>query len=79
LIILPATYSRSIKNPTGLLKTFSIFIGNFKSQSIYNCAVALYMFPSIFNALFCIFPPVRRALQSSNSRIVRFFLWWMQV
>ena len=79
LIILPVTYSSSIQNPTGLVKFFSNWIGNFQSQSIYNFAVALYMLPNIFSALFFIFLPIRRALERSNSRIVRFLLWWTQV
>ncbi|KAM0909445.1 hypothetical protein ACQ4PT_014810 [Festuca glaucescens] len=77
LIILPVTYSSSIQNPTGLVKFFSNWI-NFQSQSIYNFAVALYMLPNIFSALFFIFLPIRRALERSNSRIVRFLLWWTQ-
>ncbi|CAM0881256.1 unnamed protein product [Alopecurus aequalis] len=78
LIVLPATYASSIQNPTGLVKFFSNWIGNFQSQSIYNFAVALYMLPNIFSALFFIFLPIRRALERSNSRIVRFLLWWTQ-
>jgi callose synthase len=78
LIILPVTYASSIQNPTGLIKFFSNWIGKFQSQSIYNFAVALYMLPNIFSALFFIFLPIRRALERSNSRIVRFLLWWTQ-
>uniref|UniRef100_J3L0R0 1,3-beta-glucan synthase n=1 Tax=Oryza brachyantha TaxID=4533 RepID=J3L0R0_ORYBR len=78
LIILPITYISSIQNPTGLIKFFSSWIGNLQSESIYNFAVALYMLPNIFSALFFIFLPFRRALERSNSRIIRFFLWWTQ-
>ncbi|PNT72150.1 hypothetical protein BRADI_2g40441v3 [Brachypodium distachyon] len=78
LIILPSTYSSSIQNPTGLVKFFSNWIGNLQSQSIYNFAVAIYMLPNIFSALFFIFLPIRRALERSNSRFVRFLLWWTQ-
>uniref|UniRef100_M8C0S0 1,3-beta-glucan synthase n=1 Tax=Aegilops tauschii TaxID=37682 RepID=M8C0S0_AEGTA len=79
LIILPVTYTSSIQNPTGLIKFFSNWIGNFQSQSIYNVAVALYMLPNIFSALFFIFLPIRRKLERSNAHIVRFLLWWTQV
>uniref|UniRef100_A0A453DH27 Callose synthase 7 n=1 Tax=Aegilops tauschii subsp. strangulata TaxID=200361 RepID=A0A453DH27_AEGTS len=78
LIILPVTYTSSIQNPTGLIKFFSNWIGNFQSQSIYNVAVALYMLPNIFSALFFIFLPIRRKLERSNAHIVRFLLWWTQ-
>uniref|UniRef100_A0A0D9V1R5 1,3-beta-glucan synthase n=1 Tax=Leersia perrieri TaxID=77586 RepID=A0A0D9V1R5_9ORYZ len=78
LIILPTTYISSIQNPTGLIKFFSNWIGNLQNESIYNYAVALYMLPNIFSALFFIFLPFRRALERSNSRIIRFFLWWTQ-
>uniref|UniRef100_A0A0E0MXI9 1,3-beta-glucan synthase n=1 Tax=Oryza rufipogon TaxID=4529 RepID=A0A0E0MXI9_ORYRU len=78
LIILPTTYMSSIQNSTGLIKFFSSWIGNLQSESIYNFAVALYMLPNIFSALFFIFLPFRRVLERSNSRIIRFFLWWTQ-
>ncbi|KAL6615212.1 hypothetical protein ACP70R_037482 [Stipagrostis hirtigluma subsp. patula] len=70
--------SSSIQNPTGLVKFFSNWIGNVQNESIYNFAVALYMLLNILSALFFIFLPIRRALERSNSRIVRFFLWWTQ-
>jgi callose synthase len=79
LIILPITYSSSIQNPTGLVKFFSSWIRNVQSESIYNFAVALYMLPNILSALFFIFLPIRGILERSNSRIIRFFLWWTQV
>ncbi|OEL25066.1 Callose synthase 7 [Dichanthelium oligosanthes] len=78
LIILPITYSSSIQNPTGLVKFFSSWIRNLQSESIYNVAVALYMLPNIFSALFFIFLPIRGILERSNSRIIRFLLWWTQ-
>ncbi|PWZ30891.1 hypothetical protein Zm00014a_004348 [Zea mays] len=78
LIILPTTYSSSIQNPTGLVKFLSNWIQNLQNESIYNYAVALYMLPNIFSALFFMFLPIRRALERSNSRIIRFLLWWTQ-
>ncbi|KAK3164457.1 hypothetical protein QOZ80_1AG0018870 [Eleusine coracana subsp. coracana] len=78
LIILPATYASSIQNPTGLVKFFSNWIGNLQNESVYNFAIAIYMLPNIFSALFFIFLPIRRALERSNSRIIRFLLWWNQ-
>ncbi|CAL4956327.1 unnamed protein product [Urochloa decumbens] len=78
LIILPITYASSIQNPTGLVKFFSSWIGNVQSESIYNFAVALYMLPNILSALFFIFLPIRGVLERSNSRIIRFLLWWTQ-
>jgi len=78
LIILPTTYSSSIENPTGLVKFVSNWI-NLQNETIYNYAVALYMLPNIFSALFFMFLPIRRALERSNARIIRFLLWWTQV
>ncbi|XP_066311942.1 callose synthase 7-like isoform X2 [Miscanthus floridulus] len=77
LIILPTTYSSSIQNPTGLVKFVSNWI-NLQNETIYNYAVALYMLPNIFSALFFMFLPIRRALERSNARIIRFLLWWTQ-
>ena len=79
LIILPTTYLSSIQNPTGLVKFFSSWIRNVQSESIYNYVVALYMLPNIFSALFFIFLPIRGILERSNSRVIRFLLWWTQV
>ncbi|XP_044410314.1 putative callose synthase 6 isoform X3 [Triticum aestivum] len=78
MIILPVTYSTSIQNKTILRKFFRDWIGNFQSQSIYNFAVALYILPNLFSALFFIFQPIRRTLEGSNSRTIEFLLWWMQ-
>jgi len=78
LIILPITYTSSVQNPTGLVKFFSSWIRNVQSESIYNYAVALYMLPNIFSALFFIFLPIRGILERSNSRVIRFLLWWTQ-
>nr|CAB3473502.1 unnamed protein product [Digitaria exilis] len=49
-----------------------------KHTFIYNFAIASYMLPTIFSALFFIFPPIGGMLEHSNSRIIRFFLWWTQ-
>ncbi|CAL5028956.1 unnamed protein product [Urochloa decumbens] len=78
LIILPTTYINYVLNPTGLVKFFSNWIGSLKSESIYNYAVTLYVLPNLFSTLLFVFLPFRRALEYSNSRIVRTFLWWSQ-
>ncbi|KAK1642299.1 hypothetical protein QYE76_060104 [Lolium multiflorum] len=78
LIILPTTYIISIQNHTRLVKLFGNHIGNFQSGSVYNFTAFLYMLPNIFSALFCVFLPIKRALERSNSSIARFIFWWTQ-
>lgn len=77
-IILPITYSRSVKNPTGLIKFFSSWVDSWLHQSLYNYAIALYVLPNILAAVFFLLPPLRRIMERSNMRIVTFIMWWAQ-
>ncbi|CAA7402084.1 unnamed protein product [Spirodela intermedia] len=76
LIILPIGYSGSMKNPTGLVKFFSNWLGNLRNQTFFSFAVALYLIPNIVSALLFLLPRLQRKMELSNWRIVIFFLWW---
>ncbi|KAG7653299.1 1-3-beta-glucan synthase subunit FKS1-like domain-1 [Arabidopsis suecica] len=77
-IMLPITYSKSVQNPTGLIKFFSSWVGSWLHQSLYNYAIALYVLPNILAAVFFLLPPLRRIMERSNMRIVTLIMWWAQ-
>ncbi|XP_048434361.1 callose synthase 7 isoform X2 [Pyrus x bretschneideri] len=77
-VVLPIGYSSSVQSPTGLLKFFSSWSRDWRNQSFYNYAVALYLLPNILAAVLLFLPPLRRHLDRSSWRIVTLFMWWAQ-
>ncbi|PIA41499.1 hypothetical protein AQUCO_02200132v1 [Aquilegia coerulea] len=77
-VVLPIGYSSSVQNPTGLVKYFNDWIGDWRNQSFYSYCIALYVFPNILAALLFVLPPVRRHMERSNWRIIVLLLWWAQ-
>ncbi|XP_043687669.1 callose synthase 7-like [Telopea speciosissima] len=78
VVILPIGYSSSVQNPTGLVRYFSDWAGNWQSQSFFNFAVAIFMMPNILAALLFILPPLRSQLERSNWHIIVLIMWWAQ-
>lgn len=78
LVVLPIAYSKSVLNPTGLVKFFSQWTGNWQNQSFYSYCVAIYLMPNILAALLFFVPHLRRCLERSNWRIVVLMMWWAQ-
>ncbi|KAI3711097.1 hypothetical protein L2E82_40935 [Cichorium intybus] len=78
VVMLPIGYSRSVMNPTGVVKFFSSLGGNGRDQSLYNYLVAFYLAPNILSALLFMFPPLRRYMERSNWRVVVLLMWWAQ-
>lgn len=79
MIIFPVTYSSSIKYPSGVGKILNSWIGNWYNQSVYNVAIVIYMIPNILAALFFLLPQIQNLMERSNSRVVVFLMWWIQV
>lgn len=77
-VILPIGYSSSVQNPTGLVKFFSSWAGDWRNHSFYDYAVALYLIPNILSALLFFLPPLRRHMERSNWRILTLVMWWAQ-
>ncbi|XP_050383737.1 callose synthase 7 [Argentina anserina] len=77
-VVLPIGYSSSTQNPTGLLKFFSSWTRDWRSQSFYSYAVAIYMVPNILAVMLFFLPPLRRHIERSNWRIVTLLMWWAQ-
>ncbi|KAL6140432.1 hypothetical protein ACLB2K_058731 [Fragaria x ananassa] len=73
-VVLPIGYSSSMQNPTGLLKFFSSWTRDWRNQSFYNYAVAIYMVPNLLAAMLFFLPPLRRHVERSNWRIVTLFM-----
>ncbi|KAF8408944.1 hypothetical protein HHK36_005014 [Tetracentron sinense] len=78
VVVLPIGYSSSVQNPTGLVKFFTNWAGDWRNQSFYNYAIAIYMIPNILAALLFMLPPLRKSMERSNMRIIVLFLWWAQ-
>ncbi|KAG9447571.1 hypothetical protein H6P81_013699 [Aristolochia fimbriata] len=78
LVVLPIGYSSSLQNPTGVVRFFSDWVGNWENRSLFSFAIALYMLPNILAAFLFLFPLLRRHMERSNWRIVVLFMWWAQ-
>ncbi|KAI3728580.1 hypothetical protein L6452_17218 [Arctium lappa] len=78
VVILPVCYSRSVPNPTGLVRFFSTLGGNWREQSLYNYLIAIYLIPNVLAALLFLLPPIRRSMERSNWRIITLLMWWAQ-
>ncbi|XP_076942454.1 callose synthase 7-like [Bidens hawaiensis] len=78
VVIFPVCYSRSVPNPTGLVRFFSTLGGNWREQTLYNYLIAIYLIPNILAVLLFLLPPIRRHMERSNWRIVTLLMWWAQ-
>ena len=79
IIILPVTYSSSIKNPSGAGKLLNSWTHNWYDQSVYNFAIVIYMGPNILAALLFLLPQLQNVMERSNSRAFILLMWWIQV
>ncbi|GMH07103.1 hypothetical protein Nepgr_008943 [Nepenthes gracilis] len=77
-VVLPVGYSSSVQNPTGLVRFFSSWVGNWRNQSFYNYAVAIYMLPNMLAAVLFFIPSLRKFMENSNWRIINLLMWWAQ-
>ncbi|XP_058195359.1 callose synthase 7 [Rhododendron vialii] len=78
LVVLPIAYSKSVLNPTGLVKFFSQWTGNWRNQSFYSYCVAIYLLPNVLAVLLFFVPHLRRCLERSNWQIIVLMMWWAQ-
>lgn len=80
VVVLPITYSYSWNNPSGFAETIKNWFGNGKSSpSLFIIAVTIYLSPNILSGLLFLLPCLRRNLERSDYKIVRFVMWWSQV
>ncbi|VFQ64399.1 unnamed protein product [Cuscuta campestris] len=78
VVVMPITYSKSIQDPTGVVRFFSNLGGDIPNQSLYYYCVAIYLMPNILAAFIFMFPCMRRSLEKSNWRIIVLLMWWSQ-
>lgn len=79
LVVMPVTYSRSVQNPSGIIRFFNNLGADWQTQSLYYYCVAIYLIPNILAALLFLFPFLRRSTERSNWRIINILMWWSQV
>ncbi|XP_078159510.1 callose synthase 7-like isoform X1 [Carex rostrata] len=78
VIILVVSYSGWVQNPSGPIRYFSNWIGNWRNQSLYSFAIAIYLIPNILAAVLFLLPPLRRFMERSNWRLIVLLMWWAQ-
>ncbi|XP_062105737.1 callose synthase 7-like [Humulus lupulus] len=78
VVVLPICYSGSVQSPTGLVKFFRSWAGDWSNHSLYDYAIAIYLLPNILAALLFVLPPLRRTMERSNMRITTLVMWWAQ-
>ncbi|KAL6536023.1 Callose synthase 7 [Orobanche hederae] len=78
LIMMPVAYSRSVQNPSGIIRFFNNLGANWETQSLYNYCIAIYLIPNVLAALLFFFPFLRRSMERSTWRIINILIWWAQ-
>ncbi|KAK1420284.1 hypothetical protein QVD17_21754 [Tagetes erecta] len=80
VVVLPIAYSYSWNHPSGLGETIKNWFGSGSSSpSLFILAVVIYLSPNILSGLLFLIPIIRRNLEKSDYRIVRFMMWWSQL
>ncbi|KAF3629525.1 Callose synthase 3 [Capsicum annuum] len=78
VVVMPVAYSKSVQDPTGVLRFFSNLGGNIENESLYYYCVAIYLIPEILAAFLFFFPFLRKSMERSNWRIISLLMWWAQ-
>uniref|UniRef100_A0A0D3FDB2 1,3-beta-glucan synthase n=1 Tax=Oryza barthii TaxID=65489 RepID=A0A0D3FDB2_9ORYZ len=79
VVLLPVTYAYTWENPTGIIKAIKGWFGNGQNHpSLFVLAVVIYLSPSLLAAILFLLPFLRRILESSDYKFVRFVMWWSQ-
>ncbi|EPS72207.1 hypothetical protein M569_02539, partial [Genlisea aurea] len=78
LVAMPVTYSRSVPNPSGILRFFSSLGASWQAVSLYYYFIAIYLIPNVLGALLFLFPFLKRSMERSNWRVIIVLLWWAQ-
>uniref|UniRef100_A0A0E0K890 1,3-beta-glucan synthase n=1 Tax=Oryza punctata TaxID=4537 RepID=A0A0E0K890_ORYPU len=79
VVLLPVTYAYTWENPTGIIRAIKGWFGNGRNQpSLFVLAVVIYLSPSLLAAILFLLPFIRRVLESSDYKFVRFIMWWSQ-
>ncbi|GKD43565.1 glycosyl transferase, family 48 protein, partial [Tanacetum coccineum] len=80
VVVLPTTYSYSWNNPSGVEETVKNWFGNGPSSpSLFIIAVVIYLSLNILSGLLFRLPFIRRNLERSDYKIVKFVMWWSEL
>uniref|UniRef100_A0A0E0NP52 1,3-beta-glucan synthase n=1 Tax=Oryza rufipogon TaxID=4529 RepID=A0A0E0NP52_ORYRU len=80
VVLLPVTYAYTWENPTGIIRAIKGWFGNGQNHpSLFVLAVVIYLSPSLLAAILFLLPFLRRILESSDYKFVRFVMWWSQL
>uniref|UniRef100_A0A0E0GG73 1,3-beta-glucan synthase n=1 Tax=Oryza nivara TaxID=4536 RepID=A0A0E0GG73_ORYNI len=80
VVLLPVTYAYTWENPTGIIRAIKGWFGNGQNHpSLFVLAVVIYLSPSLLAAILFLLPFLRRILESSDYKFVRFVMWWSQI
>lgn len=77
-IVLPIGYTSYVQNRAGLVNFLTSWAADIRNRSFFKFSIAIYLAPNIFSALLFFFPPIRKYVERSNSRIIRLIMWWAQ-
>ncbi|XP_057523088.1 callose synthase 7 [Amaranthus tricolor] len=77
-IVLPIGYTSYVQNPAGLVNFLTSWAADLRNPSFFKFSIAIYLAPNVFAALLFFFPPIRKYIERSNSRIIMLITWWAQ-
>ncbi|KAL3754843.1 hypothetical protein ACJRO7_002009 [Eucalyptus globulus] len=77
-VVLPISYSSLVQYPTGVLKFFSTWGRDWRNQSIFYYAIAIYMIPNVLAAILFFVPHLRRTMERSSMFPITALMWWAQ-
>ncbi|KAF8043493.1 hypothetical protein BT93_A1723 [Corymbia citriodora subsp. variegata] len=77
-VVLPISYSSLVQNPTGVLKFISTWGQDWRNQSLFYYAIAIYMLPNVLAAIIFFCPYLRRTMERSSMFPITVLMWWAQ-
>ncbi|XP_030462869.1 callose synthase 7 isoform X2 [Syzygium oleosum] len=77
-VVLPIGYSSLVQNPTGVLKFFSTWGRDWRNESFFYYAIAIYMMPNVLAAMLFFVPYLRRNMERSSMFPITVLMWWPQ-
>ncbi|XP_017983911.1 PREDICTED: callose synthase 7 [Theobroma cacao] len=77
-VVLLVGYSKSVQDPTGLMKFLNRWARDLHNQSLYNYLVVLFMIPDVLATILFFLPPLREKMELSDWPIINIVMWWVQ-
>ncbi|XP_030515431.1 callose synthase 7 [Rhodamnia argentea] len=77
-VVLPIGYSGLVRNPTGVVKFFSTWGRDWRNESFFYYAIAIFMIPNVLAAILFFVPYLRRTMERSSMFPITVLMWWAQ-